>query len=424
MGSHRKPRTRLIDSPAARRGVVGFGAAALSATLLSQTAHADDDATEIERTQEKAEGAAERAAAVKKQVDLLHRQAGTATQHYNAAKEAADAQQEAVDELLEQAAVAAEGVNEARRTLGSFAAAQYRNGTFSDTAVLLLADDPRSFFDTSYTLGRATEEQQRAVDEFTRQREAAAEKRAEATEALEGLDDSQEELQQKKETVQGKLSTARTLLEELTEEEQQHLEKLEQLEREEAERKAEERREAERQRAAEEAAAAEAAAEAQREEERQAAAEAGSGQESGSGEGTGAGAGEDSGSSGGGSEQPAEPDAGKAAQVLAYAEAQLGKPYVWGAAGPNSFDCSGLTQGAWRAAGVEIPRVTYDQVNFGTKVSRSELRPGDLVFFYSDISHVGIYIGDGQMIHAPKPGENVRVESIDYMPWHSANRPA
>lgn len=102
----------------------------------------------------------------------------------------------------------------------------------------------------------------------------------------------------------------------------------------------------------------------------------------------------------------------------------MGKPYVWGATGPDSYDCSGLTQAAWKAAGISLPRTTWDQVKVGTTVTTANAQPGDLVFFYDDISHVGIYIGDGKMIHAPKPGANVRVESIYYMPIHSVVRPA
>ncbi|WP_443077184.1 C40 family peptidase [Streptomyces sp. SP18CS02] len=114
----------------------------------------------------------------------------------------------------------------------------------------------------------------------------------------------------------------------------------------------------------------------------------------------------------------------KADKVLAFARAQVGKPYVWGATGPSSYDCSGLTQAAWRAAGVELPRTTWGQIEFGTPVDMEALRPGDLVFFYDDISHVGIYEGEGRMIHAPKPGANVREESVYCMPIHGSVRPA
>ncbi|MBB1246974.1 C40 family peptidase, partial [Streptomyces durbertensis] len=118
------------------------------------------------------------------------------------------------------------------------------------------------------------------------------------------------------------------------------------------------------------------------------------------------------------------PASGRAAQALAYARGALGKPYVWGATGPHSFDCSGLTQAAWRSAGVSLPRTTYTQVNAGRRVSRDQLAPGDLVFFYSGLTHVGLYVGNGQMIHAPRPGAPVRYAPITEMPFNTAVRVA
>lgn len=112
----------------------------------------------------------------------------------------------------------------------------------------------------------------------------------------------------------------------------------------------------------------------------------------------------------------------RAAAAVSYAYQKLGSPYVWGATGPNAFDCSGLVQAAYSSAGVSLPRTTYAQINAGQRVSRSELRPGDLVFFYSGISHVGIYVGDGQMIHAPNPTAPVRLAPIDEMPFAGATR--
>jgi cell wall-associated NlpC family hydrolase len=95
---------------------------------------------------------------------------------------------------------------------------------------------------------------------------------------------------------------------------------------------------------------------------------------------------------------------------------------VWGATGPDAFDCSGLVQAAYRSAGVSLPRTTYSQIDAGRRVSRSELLPGDLVFFYAGISHVGIYVGDGRMIHAPSPSAPVRVAPLDEMPFTGATR--
>lgn len=124
---------------------------------------------------------------------------------------------------------------------------------------------------------------------------------------------------------------------------------------------------------------------------------------------------------GGGSE------AGQAA--AAWALQQVGKPYLWGGTGPHGFDCSGLTQAAWAAAGVSIPRVTTDQVRIGTPVALDELQPGDLLFYDTGSgpspSHVTMYVGDGQMVNAPSTGQTIRVEPVQsgyYSPRFTAAR--
>jgi cell wall-associated NlpC family hydrolase len=117
------------------------------------------------------------------------------------------------------------------------------------------------------------------------------------------------------------------------------------------------------------------------------------------------------------------PATGDVRKVLDYAYAQLGDPYVYGAAGPDAFDCSGLTMMAWRQAGVALPHSSRMQYEQGRKVSRSELQPGDLVYFYSPISHVAIYIGGGEIIHAPHPGDVVSKDPMSYMPYAGATRP-
>jgi cell wall-associated NlpC family hydrolase len=102
--------------------------------------------------------------------------------------------------------------------------------------------------------------------------------------------------------------------------------------------------------------------------------------------------------------------------------AQRGKPYVWAASGPGSFDCSGLVQHAYAAAGIGLPHSSRMQSEMGMPVSREQLQPGDLVFFYSPVSHVGIYIGNGQMVHAPTFGDVVRVAGIDAMGGYNTAR--
>ncbi|MEU1192915.1 NlpC/P60 family protein [Streptomyces sp. NPDC005859] len=103
---------------------------------------------------------------------------------------------------------------------------------------------------------------------------------------------------------------------------------------------------------------------------------------------------------------------GKADKALAFARAQIGRPCVTGATGPESYDCSSLTQAAWRAAGVTLPRTAIDQAKAFTRISLAELRPGDLVFFFDDLSHTGLCTGNGMMIHAPGPGASIREEAI------------
>jgi peptidoglycan DL-endopeptidase CwlO len=100
------------------------------------------------------------------------------------------------------------------------------------------------------------------------------------------------------------------------------------------------------------------------------------------------------------------------AQALQYALSRQGDPYVWGAVGPNEFDCSGLVMWAYAQVGISLPHYTGDQYNSGEHISQDQLQPGDLVFFYSDISHVGMYVGNGMMLDAPDFGETVRVEPI------------
>uniref|UniRef100_A0AAU2VQE1 NlpC/P60 family protein n=1 Tax=Streptomyces sp. NBC_00008 TaxID=2903610 RepID=A0AAU2VQE1_9ACTN len=389
LASHRKPRPRVRSTTPA----IGFTTAALASVTLLSTQSALAAPAPKPSIED-----------VQKKVDDLYRQAGTATQHYDEAKEASAAQRTKVDGLLDDIAKRADKLNDARRTLGNYAAAQYRDGALAPTATFFLANDPQSFFDQTHLMNRMAANQQQAVTDFRTKQAEASKKRAEAVTSLETLTASQTKLRTSKQNVQNKLTEARTLLSKLTAQEKARLAELEEKKKAEAARKAEE--------LAKKQAAAKAEADRK-------AKEAGSGSGTGSGTDTGPGSGTGSGS-GSGSDSSATT---KAEKVLAFARAQIGKPYVWGATGPSSYDCSGLTQAAWKSAGVTIPRTTWDQVNVGTRIATEDLQPGDLVFFYDDISHVGIYKGDGMMIHAPKPGANVREESIYYMPIYGSVRP-
>ncbi|WP_432980554.1 NlpC/P60 family protein [Dactylosporangium sp. CA-233914] len=112
-----------------------------------------------------------------------------------------------------------------------------------------------------------------------------------------------------------------------------------------------------------------------------------------------------------------------AGRAVRFAYSQLGKVYQWGADGPNSFDCSGLTMAAWKTAGVVLPHNAARQKQTVKPITRAELRPGDLVFYYKDVSHVGIYIGDGRVIEAPRAGERISMRLINYAPVIGYGRP-
>jgi cell wall-associated NlpC family hydrolase len=128
----------------------------------------------------------------------------------------------------------------------------------------------------------------------------------------------------------------------------------------------------------------------------------------------------------GASDSPATyngPASGRGKAALDFAYAQLGKPYEWGATGPNSYDCSGLTGASWRAAGVSLPRTVQQQYDAGRKVARSDLQPGDIIYWYNSTQHNGMYVGNGKAIHAPRTGKNIEIVPLDSMPFFAASRP-
>lgn len=305
-------------------------------------------------------------AQVKAKVDRLYREAEEATERYNGAKEKADEARTALDGLRDEAARRTERLNGARTALGSAAAAQYRSGGLDPAVQLALSSDPDEYLERAALADRVGERQAVAIASVNRELAEIGRLRAESTGKLADQRSHEAALKRHKSAVQGKLADAQALLHRLT---------------------AEQRRAYETQ------------------------------------------VGGRTGSSPDGdradrqqSRGPVAAPNSRAAQAVAFAYGAIGKPYVWGATGPNAFDCSGLTQAAWRSAGVSLPRTTYTQINAGQRVSRSQLAPGDLVFFYSGISHVGLYIGGGQMIHAPRPGAPVRVAPIDEMPFAGATR--
>ncbi|MEW2634608.1 NlpC/P60 family protein [Streptomyces sp. NPDC048389] len=303
-------------------------------------------------------------AQVKSKVDKLYQEAEAATEKYNGAKEQTESARRSLDALRDEAARRTERLNASRNALGSVATAQYRDGGMDPGLRLALTSDPEEYLERAALAERVGARQAAAIAGVHRQLRDLEHLKTQAAEKIATLEARRKELAGHKATVRGKLKTAERLLAELTAE----------------------------QRAAY--------------------------------------------NSGGSTPAPARADrtdtprgplrapGSRAAQAVAHAYGALGKPYVWGATGPGSYDCSGLTQAAWRSAGVSLPRTTYTQINAGERIPRSRLAPGDLVFFYSGVTHVGLYIGGGKMIHAPRPGAPVRIAPIDEMPFAGATRPA
>ncbi|MFE5922106.1 NlpC/P60 family protein [Streptomyces sp. NPDC056468] len=308
-------------------------------------------------------------AQVKAKVDKLYHEAEVATEKYNGAKEKADAAEQRISALQDEAARKTEKLNSEREALGSMAAAQYRDGGVDPALQLALSNDPDRYLDGAEFAERAGNRQAASVASVRRQLREIEQLRGAARIELTSLQSRQAELQRHRETITGKLDAARTLLAQLTAEERARLQGAN----------------GGTDRAARSSTDTRDALKAP------------------------------------GSATTQAPNA-RAASAISYAYSKLGSPYVWGATGPNAFDCSGLTQAAYRSAGLSLPRTTYAQIDAGRRVSRSELLPGDLVFFYSGISHVGLYIGNGQMIHAPNPSAPVRVAPLDEMPFAGATR--
>ncbi|MFE7672886.1 NlpC/P60 family protein [Streptomyces albidoflavus] len=293
---------------------------------------------------------------VKAKVDKLYEEAEAASEKYNGAKEKQDKLEGQIGNLQDKVARGQEELNELRQALGSAASAQYRTGGIDPSLQLFLSADPDDYLDKASALDQLSSKQAEGVKKIQAKQRDLAQQRQEAQAKLQDLSDTRKELGDKKKQVQGKLADAQKLLNSLTAAERAQL---------------------------------------QQEEER-ASRSAGDRVELGD----------------------AVPASNRGAAALAAAKSKVGTPYVWGATGPNSFDCSGLTSWAFSQAGYTIPRMSQDQANAGTRIaSQSALKPGDLVIFYSDLHHVGFYAGNGQVLHAPKPGANVRYESINNMPY-------
>ncbi|MCB8906624.1 MULTISPECIES: NlpC/P60 family protein [unclassified Streptomyces] len=291
-------------------------------------------------------------AATRATVDRLFEEAEKATEGYNRADEKADALRRTVSQAQDSLARGQERINHMRGALGSVAGAQYRSGGIDPALALLLSSDPDTYLDRASALDRITARQGAALGELRREQRRLSQKRSEARTALVELERSRAEVARHKRVVEGKLAEARRVLAGLTAEERADFDRASR--------------------------------------------------------------------SGGRAEElppmpEAAPGSSRAAAAVIAARSAVGKPYVWGATGPSAFDCSGLMVWSYGKAGISLPRTSSAQRYAGRQVPLSQAQPGDLVTYRGDASHVGIYAGNGQVIHAPYPGARVRYDPVNMM---------
>ncbi|MER6067712.1 NlpC/P60 family protein [Streptomyces sp. NPDC001817] len=304
------------------------------------------------------------------EVDRLYQEAEQATQAYDKAQEREGTLRREVRDAQDLIARQQQHVNALREALGSLAGAQYRAGGIDPAVALLFSDDPDDYLDKASTLDRITSQQAGQLRELQLAMRELAQERSVAAGKLAELESSRKAVVVHKRTVVQKLAKARQLLNALPV--------------------------------------------AERDVFTRASRSDGDGRLDLS-DLTGL-------LAPGTSDAPDAPDA-RAAAAVAAARSALGRPYVWGASGPSGFDCSGLMQWSYAHAGVQLPRTSQEQRFAGRQIPLSEARPGDLVVYRSDASHVGMYVGNGQVIHAPYPGAAVRYDPVGMMPVSSVTRP-
>ena len=304
---------------------------------------------------------------VKTQIAALYRQADQLTQTFDAAQEQEDKLSLALQRSQSALQARQADYEHQRTTLGAIAADRYRAGGIDQRLALMLADHPETFLGNAAMAARLSEEQRRKIAEVVEERRQIVQLQDAAADQLSALDQTRDTATQARKQVNDELHKAQLLLATL-------------------------------------AAPVRAAA---------IQAELGT--------------------------DPASPFTGqqvapatlphtetaptdRARAAIEAALADLGKPYVFGAEGPDAFDCSGLIQQVWRQAGVELPRTSSEQAQAGEQVPLSDIQPGDLVLYYAGRTHIGMYIGDGKIIHAPHPGTQVRISPLMSMPVNTVVR--
>lgn len=308
----------------------------------------------------------------KAQIEQLQVDAEALDQDYLGVQQQVGASKADLARKQQDAQTQTQKVDALRKQVGQAALAQFQDRNVDTAAQLLLDSDTEGFLSQVSTIEKVGANQNKALQDYQQQRASLADLQKSRQTDLAALQKKESDLAALKAGSDKKLTEAKAVLAKLTTEQQQALASQEQKQTEDAQTLAE-------------------------------------------------------------SALGTTPDApatstpagsAKGQTALAWARKQLGKPYRFGATGPNAYDCSGLTLGAWKAAGVSINRTSQAQFRSGRAVSKSDLRPGDLIFYYGGISHVALYVGDGMIIHAPRPGSSVKYAKLDSMPFAGARRPA
>lgn len=304
---------------------------------------------------------------VKTQIAALYREADQLTQTFDAAQEQAGKLSTAVQRSQSTLQSMQEDYERQRAALGAIAADQYRAGGVDERLALMLADHPETFLSNEAMAVRLSDEQKRKIAEVVEERRQIVQLQRAAAEQISALDDTRDSAAQTRTQVNEQLRKAETLLATLSAP------------------------------------------------QRSAVLQAGLGADP-----TSSFTGEQADLSAIDQSTAAPSDRARAAIEAAIAD--LGKPYVFGAEGPDAFDCSGLIQQVWRQAGVELPRTSSEQAEAGQRIPLSQIQPGDLVIYYAGRSHIGMYVGDGKIIHAPHPGAPVRYAPLTSMPVNTVVR--
>ncbi|MDN3296189.1 NlpC/P60 family protein [Streptomyces ficellus] len=303
---------------------------------------------------------------VRAEIDTLYRQAASATDAYNLADEQAKKQSAEIVELAQAIVDGQARIEDLKNRAGAAARAQYRNGGIPDGAQLVLTNDPQLFLSG---VGRIQQGQKATKDLLAELHQKQADLETytkDASAHRTSLEATRAQQARTRKQIETKIAAAEKLESQLAAEERARLLALEQDEQSKAQT-----------------------------------AWLGSGVLTGIGGSASA----------------------QGRKAVEFATAQIGKPYVWGAEGPGSYDCSGLTSQAWAVAGKGIPRTSQEQWRLLPRIDVKDMRPGDLIIYHADASHVGMYIGDGAIVHAPRPGRSVTVAGAGSMAILGVVRP-